>query len=195
MLNFLQKELKKYGLNFDEQTLATVLGAVVVLVVGVLAYGYFRYNQPNTAAQTELSAQDEGEVAFPGATVALPTTHKVVSGESLWVIAEKYYSSGYNYVDIASANGLTDVNNIEVGQSLKIPKVAVKQMTVQKTLAPEITLNRIEGTSYTVVKGDYLWEIALRAYGDGYKWIDVAKANGLVNPGVIHAGNILTLPR
>lgn len=197
MINFLQKELRKYGVNLDEQVMATVLGAVVVLVVGVLAYGYFRYNQPNTAAKTEeeLKLQDEGVLGASGATVALPTTHKVETGENLWTIAEKYYSSGYNFVDIAEANNLVDANSIETGQSLKIPKVEPKQMTVKKTLVPEITLNRIGGTQYTVVKGDYLWEIALRAYGDGYKWTEVSKANNLENPNLIHPGNVFKLPR
>jgi len=195
MLNFLRKELKTYGLNIDEQTLATVLGAVVVLVIGILAYGYFRVNQPNTAATTELAAQDQGEVGFPGAAVALPTTHKVLAGENLWTIAEKYYSSGYNFVDISSANGLNDADTIEVGQSLKIPKVEPKQLTVEKALVPEITLNRIEGTKYTVATGDFLWEIALRAYGDGYRWVDIAKANNLDDPGLIFAGTELSLPR
>jgi nucleoid-associated protein YgaU len=45
------------------------------------------------------------------------------------------------------------------------------------------------------VKGDSLWKIAVRAYGDGYKWVSIAKANKLVNPNLIHSGNVLTLPR
>lgn len=196
MIEQLRKELRKYGISLDEQTLATILGAIVVLVVGVAAYVYFRNNQPNSAATTQQETQtQEGELGSSQGAVALPTTHTVASGENLWTIAEKYYSSGYNFVDIAQANSLTNPNSIETGQSLKIPKVAAKQATIPKALTPEITLNRIEGSGYTVVKGDYLWEIALRAYGDGYKWTEIAKANNLANPNVIHAGNVLKLPR
>jgi nucleoid-associated protein YgaU len=54
---------------------------------------------------------------------------------------------------------------------------------------------KINGNSYTVVKGDNLWEIAVRAYGDGYKWTEIAKANKLANPDIIHSGNKFTLPR
>lgn len=56
-------------------------------------------------------------------------------------------------------------------------------------------INTIDGTSYTVVHGDTLWDIAERAYGDGHKWVDIAKANHLSNPNLIHSGNTFTLPR
>ena len=194
MLNSLQKELKKYGINLDEQTLSTALGVVVVLVIGVLAYGYFRANQPNSAASTQQSVE-EGELGSSGSSVSLPATHTVVAGENLWTIAEKYYSSGYNFVDISSANNLANSNKLEVGQSLKIPKVEAKQATVEKAMTTEITLSQISGTQYTVAKGDFLWEISLRAYGDGYKWVEIAKANSLSNPNLIFAGTVLKLPR
>lgn len=46
-----------------------------------------------------------------------------------------------------------------------------------------------------MVKGDHLWGIAVRAYGDGYKWVEIARENNLVNPNLIHPGNVLSLPR
>lgn len=116
--------------------------------------------------------------------------HKVVKGENLWSIAETYYNSGYNWVDIASANSLTNPSVIEEGQELTIPDVAVKIATTNR-----ITETAISSENYTVLKGDSLWKIAVRAYGDGYKWVDIAKANNLLKPGIIHPGNILNLPR
>lgn len=53
----------------------------------------------------------------------------------------------------------------------------------------------VEGDTYTVVRGDSLWSIAQRAYGDGNKWVEIAEANDLANPSIIHAGNVFTLPR
>ena len=47
-----------------------------------------------------------------------PRTHTVKSGESLTVIAIKY---GTNVAAIASANNITNINNISVGQVLVIP--------------------------------------------------------------------------
>ncbi len=53
----------------------------------------------------------------------------------------------------------------------------------------------ITGATYEVVKGDSLWKIAVRAYGDGYQWVKIARENKLVNPNLIHPGNLLALPR
>lgn len=57
------------------------------------------------------------------------------------------------------------------------------------------TDEKITGTTYKIVHGDDLWEIAVRAYGDGYRWVDIAHANGLDNPDLIHSDNILAIPR
>ncbi len=34
-------------------------------------------------------------------------------------------------------------------------------------------------TTYVLQPGEGLWDVAVRFYGDGYKWIDIAKANNL----------------
>jgi nucleoid-associated protein YgaU len=119
------------------------------------------------------------------------TTYKVVAGDNLWKIAEKYYNSGYNWVDIANANDLKNPNMLTVNEELSIPDVEPKQPTI--AVAGET--NAISGATYTVVKGDNLWNIALRAYGDGFKWGDIAQENELENPRIIYPGSILRLPR
>ena len=55
--------------------------------------------------------------------------------------------------------------------------------------------DKITANTYTVVRGDNLWNIAVRAYGDGFKWTEIAKANNLANPSLIHSGNVFKLPR
>ena len=201
MFDKLQKDwrklLKKYNVDLSESVISMVLGAVVVVLVGFLAYNYFKTKTP--AAQTQMPTdqqESQGELAVPENAVSLPTTHTVAAGESLWKVAEEYYKSGYNYVDIAAANQLRNPGELEVGQKLTIPKVEVRQpLTVAGASVPSVTTNKIEGDSYTVEKGDFLWEIAVRAYGDGYKWTEIAKANNLTNPNLIFSGNVLKLPR
>lgn len=181
-----------------------VLGAVVVLVVGVLAYNYFRFSRLSanvTPAEVSTTAPENndgltGEVATPRSAVALPTTHVVSVGESLWSISEKYFGSGFNFVDIAAVNQLLNRNFLTVGQKLTIPKVELRKPLVMKAkLYPTVTDSKIEGGSYTVIKGDSLWMIAVRAYGDGYRWSEIARANNLRNVNLIHSGNVLRLPR
>ena len=52
-------------------------------------------------------------------------------------------------------------------------------------------------TSYTVVKGDCLWNIAKKFYGSGSKYSIIYNANRSViggNPNLIYPGQVLTIP-
>jgi nucleoid-associated protein YgaU len=46
----------------------------------------------------------------------------VVSGDTLWAIAERFYGDGSQYPKIASANGIANPDLIMVGQQLTIPE-------------------------------------------------------------------------
>jgi LysM repeat protein len=51
-----------------------------------------------------------------------------------------------------------------------------------------------KAASYTVQSGDTLWAIAKAAYGDGSLYTKLASANGISNPNLIYAGQVLTIP-
>ncbi len=157
--------------------------------------------QKPTVAPTKAPVKEETKISAPTAG-----EYVVKSGDSLWTIAEKQYKSGYNWVDIARANNLSNPGQINVGNKLKLPKVTAKTQTVketktevaqkeQKNTSPSIVGSKITTDTYQVVKGDSLWTISVRAYGNGYKWVDIARANKLVNPSLIHSGNKLKIPR
>jgi LysM repeat protein len=48
--------------------------------------------------------------------------YTVVSGDTLWAIAERFYGDGSQYPKIASANGIANPDLIMVGQQLTIPE-------------------------------------------------------------------------
>jgi 5'-nucleotidase len=48
--------------------------------------------------------------------------------------------------------------------------------------------------TYTVRKGDTLWSIAQREYGNGQKWKDISAANPSVDPKKMLIGQQITLP-
>ena len=48
--------------------------------------------------------------------------------------------------------------------------------------------------TYTVRRGDTLWAISERFYGDGSKYQRIADASGISNPDLIHPGQVLTIP-
>ena len=192
-------------MKLNESMLSMLFGVVTVILIGVLVLRMYRANKPAITGQAEQTQQPSasekvGEVPvvtkedgkqYPA---ELKETVTVVKGDHLWGIAERNYGSGYNWVDIARENGLKNPGQIEVGQVLKLPKVAVKVLA-QAKVSTKPELPKIEGDSYTVVKGDNLWTISVRAYADGYKWSEVAKFNALPNPGRIEVGQVIKLPR
>ena len=55
------------------------------------------------------------------------------------------------------------------------------------------TDERVTPKTYTVKKGDTLWDIACRYYGDGTKWGTIAAKNGVADPRKLQIGKVLTL--
>lgn len=180
------KELQK-RFESTESYISLVLGIAVVLVVGVLVYNFIQ-SRKSEAPTGESSTTDEErvETSTPGGN------HTVVAGETLWSISEKYFKTGYNWGDIQTANNLTNADDIKEGQSLVIPTVTPIMPQGQVTSGTSIT--QPVAKTYTVVRGDTLWKIAIAMYNDGYKWVEIAQSNKLANPNLIHPGNVLTLP-
>lgn len=181
-----------------------ILGAVVVIVVGILIFNYFKNINKGEISQSaveETTKQQEVEIVEKDGlkfAKGLPTTYKVQKGDHLWKIAEQYYTSGYNWVDIAKANNLKDANAIVVDQELIIPNVELKVATLEKQAIETKQANTIDTDTYTTIKGDHLWDIAVRAYGDGYAWTKIYNANKAKignNPNRLFTGVQLALPR
>ncbi len=193
----LKSFLKK--IKSAESAISVILGIAVVVVVGIMLFNYFRNYSlvSKQAGKTGEGAQTEetqpGETG--GTRGSLPTKYVVAAGDSLWKISEKFYGSGYNWQDISKENKINAPNQLAVGQELAIPKIASKKAAVPAVSAAKTVEGAISGSQYQVVKGDTLWKISVRAYQDGYKWTEIAKANHLVHPSLIHPGNVLVIPR
>ena len=186
----LKKGLKQFKVN--ESAISIVLGGLVIIALGMLVYNYFRSVNRN---KVEVSTINETQTTPQPGEVSkeLPAQYVIAEGDNLWKISEKFFDSGYNWVDIAKANNLTNPNSLEAGKELVIPNVEAIKPEIK--VAQNNTGDSIQDENYTVLKGDHLWGIAVRAYGDGYKWVEIARANNLTNPGIIHVGTVLTLPR
>lgn len=106
----------------------------------------------------------------------IPTAYTVVSGDTLWSIAERFLRDGSKYTKIKSANGLSN-DTIYKGQALIIPPSPSGDVP----------------TRYTVVSGDTLWSIAERFLKSGSKYTEIKGANGLSND-IIYPGQVLVIP-
>lgn len=138
-----------------------------------------------TASEPEQPAEPEAaeteEVSETAVTAAPSTnTHTVAAGENLYRIGLKY---GISWVTLAEINNLANPNAIKVGQVLQLNGSAAP--------TPEPTPSPLTETIYTVKAGDNLYKIGL-AYGIG--WVQIAEANGIVNPNQILVGQELKIP-
>ena len=97
-------------------------------------------------------------------------TYVIQSGDTLSGIAQRF---GTTYQAIASLNGLSDPNLIYAGQTIKIPE------------------NNTSSQTYTVQSGDTLSGIAQRF---GTTVNAIASLNGISDPDLIYAGQILQIP-
>lgn len=155
---------------------------------------------PAAEMSVEPTGTVEGtETVVTKAPVTQPAVGKeytVAEGDSLWTIAEKAYGSGYNFVDIASASKLEDVDNLAVGQKLTLPTVQAKASTVIGSLNGNGVSTKNPDSipaTYTVAQGDCLWNIASTQYNNPYEWTKIATLNNLKYPDFIDAGQVLRL--
>lgn len=173
----------------NQSKLSMVLGALIILVVGILVFNYFSKGRETLGPAQQTQQAEEEDVSPQN----LPGKYTVKMGDTLFGIAEKYYQDGYKYTDIAKINNLENPDALEKGQVLEIPKLegALEAMESSDTeWGPKIT-----GNSYTVVEGDWLSKIAGRAYGDILSYDKISKANNIQNPDLIEPGMVLTIPR
>lgn len=98
-----------------------------------------------------------------------------------------------------------DVGTIYYDLTLKeYREVTVRQVTVdvpKKTATVPKTETRVDNTvqpkTYTVKKGDCLWNIAKQYYGNGAQYTQIYDANKSIiggNPNLIYPGQVLTIP-
>src|SRR3989344_1353435 len=114
-LDKIQSDLEK-----NQSYLNLILGALIVVVLGVLIFNYF--NKPgdetgNITPEAQVRTTDDaGDVTKE----ALPGKYTVKEGDTLFSIAQNYYDDGGKYTEIIKENNLPG-EGIEVGQELTIP--------------------------------------------------------------------------
>ena len=158
----------KQKIHWGESYTSLILGLIVVVAVSFLVIIFSKHHPIQDVSSTH--TENLVQPIEPTVKLNENQTYTVKPGDDLWSISEKIYKSGYNWVDIASANNLEDPGLIFSGMKLKIPNVApkiVKIPTDQTQMSSN--KNAITNDTYTIEEGDNLWDIAVRAYGDGFR--------------------------
>ena len=181
-----RKSVKDFlkSLKLNEDTLSNVLTVLVFILVGVLIFNYFKSvnktaREQTTSATTETqTAEQKAKLTVPEiVSQGLPAEYTVKKGDNLWKISVQAYGTGYNWTKIYEANKslIKNPNVLLTGTKITLPKIEVQTI------------------KHTVVKGDNLWNVALRYCGSGFAWTNIATYNNLPNASVIEPGLILTI--
>ncbi|MBI5356163.1 LysM peptidoglycan-binding domain-containing protein [Candidatus Collierbacteria bacterium] len=209
----MEQQIKSFlkSIRSNESVISTLLGVAVVITIGSLLFNYFKSKPQTELPQNDVDISEIQTENFDDINAKPSLTsgnvHEVQAGETLWSIAERYFKSGYNWVDIATANKLKNGNLIEKGQKLTIPEVSSKKQTISvKTETKSEMKIEIKSadsiiqaeSEYEIKTNDSLWKIAVSIYGDGYQWVKIYQANKTKigrNPNLLISGAKLWLPK
>ena len=178
----MKKKAKQQIFNSTEEVISMILGLGVVVVILALIINFFvrrkgEISIPGISDQKELVIT-KGKEESQNQTEYF---YEVKAGDSLWKIAQTVYGDGFKYQEIANNNLIKSPSSIEPGMKLKITKVETKQV--------------VSG-EYIIARGDSLWKIALKSYGDGYQWTKIWENNKQVikNPNNLEIGTKIIIP-
>lgn len=185
--------------NFLLGLTVVVLGALVLSIV-FQSKDTSRQSFTNKVASLFGMKKNESPATTPA------RTYTVKKGDSLWVIAENAYGSGFNAFDLAKANGIADPNQLNEGEVIELPamepktptqgEIASGVFTTSEETPQDSVATAPSRSPYTVQRGDSLWLISMRQYGNPYRWTEIWKNNpSVTNPDLIYAGSVLNLSR
>lgn len=165
--------VRLYGVSAEDIVTANNITDPNTLVPGteLLIPGYSAQGE---AAAPAAETVDGTPVPAPGGDELVE--HIVGPGETLSEIAQRY---GVDEGAIASANGITNRNQLRTGQALTIPGLTRAQLREAQTI------------THTVLAGETLSEIAQRY---GVESSAIIAENGLANPNDIRVGQELRIP-
>lgn len=134
-------------------------------------YAYKDY--PTIIKNAGLNGYSKGTESTPAVPVSNKKSNEEIANEVIagkWDVYPKrkelLENAGYNYSTV---------------QAIVNEKLGVKPTTSTKRY-------------HTVAKGDTLWGIAQKYYNNGNRYPEIAKANNISNPNIIHVGQKLLIP-
>ena len=205
-------------LKLNEGAISTILGVVVVLAVGFLIINYFKGLRSNsdqkiTSTSTESPMPGGQHTVAQGETLWSISEKYYQSGYNWTDIAETNKLSNPGEIEVGQTLQIPELPTKQIAQaqpstsptmtatpspspSPTVSPSPSPTMTATPTAAPDQPSAITAGTEYSVAKGDHLWGIAVRTYGDGYQWVKIWQANKQIkNPNRIYIDQKINLPQ
>ena len=181
--NTLVKKIFKF--NWQESYASLILGAIIVIILGLLVANYFTRKNQGTIDEADMTKLTQEEETKP----VEGSDYKIKENDSLSKISQEGYGSQEYWNALAVVNNIVNPNVIWVNTTIKLPDKDDLTKTKETLM----------GTSYEVQEGETLFTIAQKVYGDGSKWTILDRANGFKrlpngNP-LVYAGSTLKVPR
>ncbi|MFT9498277.1 LysM peptidoglycan-binding domain-containing protein, partial [Anaerosolibacter sp.] len=118
--------------------------------------------------------------------------HTVQSGETYWIISQKY---GVDVKELLAYNQANENTTLYIGQSVKIPMTDTTILNTNTTVSqPQIntvTKPYITYDSYTVKSGDNWWSLSIKF---GIPQSELLKANNMSQSTILNIGDVLKVP-
>lgn len=157
-----------------------------------------------SAAPVEREAEIERPSRPARAEARRYPVHVVSEGESLWTIAERYYSDGALWTKLAEFNAdRTGPNHaVYAGASIIVPPLEVLEpgaargqvKTTPRRGSDDAGAREKAARRYTVESGDTLSEISQKLLGTSKRWREIMELNGMTDPAALRVGMTLKIP-
>ena len=95
--------------------------------------------------------------------------------------------------DAAPVYGSVDMDT-DVDLAPQPVEDVLEPILLEQTPQPVTPVQPVAPSVHVVARGETLWRIAVRYYGDGQRWRDIAAANGNIDPKKLAVGQRLVLP-
>lgn len=159
-------------------------GPAGAVALDTLSYG--------DAGDVEIAGRAKAEAALRVYVNNKPAGDLLSSADGTWSVSLEGIAPG-NYtlrVDEINAQGIV-LSRVETPFTREAPEVLAEAAPEADPQAPEPLLRAI-----TVRKGDSLWAISRKAYGDGRLYVRLfdANRNEIRNPDLIYPGQVFALP-
>ena len=138
-----------------------------------------------------------GAIAQPSHYIGLLTTWSAAANVCRYIVTGTDINAPVllGPLDYGEGDGTNDVNcRLPLYEYRYLDEAKASTVTQNNGRSVDTTSQPEAAGSYTVVKGDSLWAICKKFYGDGSLAYKLATANSVKNPNLIYPGQVLTLP-